>query len=614
MKKIFAILLVIGLLAGCARQLPQISDPQPQQSQNGDQQPQNQQATTATAPQVDVSELFSDRDYRTEYEKYATVTLNGSTATCDSNAVRIDGSTVTVTDEGTYILTGTLQGMVIVDAEKTDKVQLVLQNADITNSAGAPLYIRQADKVFITLAETTDNTLTAGESFTQLDDNNIDGALFSKADLTFNGFGKLYIQSPGGHGIVCKDSLRFTGSPYLNITSANHAMEANDEICMDGGSFELTAGKDGLHCEHDEDPSLGYIYVRNGRLLITSEGDGISAGAWFYAQGGEYEIFAGGGSKNGSKQSSDNWGGFAGPGGSYIKPGKGQRPQGGQMPQDSQMPQTQQTTDDSTSMKAIKAGTWLTVKDGVFTLNSADDGLHSNGGMDISGGGIHILSGDDGIHAEQTLTVSKGDILVKESYEALEALHIYIHDGVLELNASDDGINAAGGTDQSGLGGRDQWGGKGGFGGGKGGFGSGNGSILIAGGQVKVTASGDAIDANGTLEITGGQTILSGPTRGDTAVLDYDRSGTISGGTFLGTGGTGMAQTLSGTNQGVLSVRVSNQTAGTTVTVTDSSGKTLFTHTPELDYALVIFSSPDVQKGASYTLTLGNATQTLTAK
>lgn len=613
MKKIFAILLVIGLMAGCARQLPQVVEPQPQQSQNGEQLPQNQQTATATAPQVDVLELFSDRDYRTEYDKFATVTLNGSTATSDSNAVRIDGSTVTVTDEGTYVLTGTLQGMVIVDAEKTDKIQLVLQNADITNSAGAPLYIRQADKVFITLAETTENTLTAGESFTQLDDNNIDGALFSKADLTFNGFGKLQIQSPGGHGIVCKDSLHFTGSCNMNITSAEHAIEANDEICMDGGSLELTAGKDGLHCENDEDATLGYIYVRNGRLLITCEGDGISAGSWFYAHGGEYKIFAGGGSQNGSKQSSDNWGAFPDTWGG-MKPGKGQRPQDGQMPQmpqGGQMSQTQQTTDDSTSMKAIKAGTWLTVKAGVFTLDSADDGLHSDGGMDISGGSIGVLSGDDGLHAEESLTVTGGSILVKESYEALEALQINIHDGVLELNATDDGINAAGGTDQSGLGGRDQWGGGRG---GKGGFGSGNGSILVAGGQVKVTASGDAIDSNGTLEITGGSITVCGPTRGDTAVLDYDRSGTISGGTFLGTGGAGMAQTLSGTNQGVLSVRVNNQTAGTTLTITDAAGNVLLTHTPELDYALVVFSSPDVQKGASYTLTLGQTSQTLTAK
>ena len=606
MKKTLAFILAVGLLAGCTQQpLPNVS--QPQQTQP--QQTQNLQAVTQ-APQVDTLKLFSDRDYRTEYDKFATITLSGNTASCDSNGVRIDGSTVTITDEGTYVLSGQLEGMVIVDAGKEDKIQLVLQNAEIANPNGAPFYIRQADKVFITLAEQSKNTLTAGENFVRLDDNNIDGAVFSKADLTFNGQGKLYIQSPGGHGIVCKDSLRITGSPYFNITAVSHAMEANDEICIDGGGFELTAGKDGLHCENEEDAALGYIYVRNGRLLITSEGDGISAGAWFYSHGGEYEIFAGGGSKNGGKQASDSWGAFPSFGGG-MRPGKGQRPQGGQQPQwpqNGQMPQ--QTTQDSTGRKAIKAGTWLTVKGGVFTLDSADDGLHSDGGMDISGGMIGVLSGDDGIHAEQTLTVAGGDILVKESYEALEALHIHIQDGKLELHASDDGINAAGGIDGSGFGGADQFGGKGG----RGGFGGGNGSILIAGGEVSVTASGDGIDANGTLQITGGTVTVCGPTRGDTAVLDYDRSGTITGGTFLGTGSTMMAQTLSGTNQGVVSMKVNNQAGGTPLTLTDSAGNTLIHHTPALDYAMVIFSSPALVKGETYTLALGDNTWQVTAK
>ena len=593
MKKVFALLLAFGLLAGCAQQ-PPTDDPQPQPTQM--QTPQ----ITTDAPRVDVQSLFSDRDYRTDYDKFATVTLNGSTAVSDSNAVRIDGSTVTITDEGTYVLTGKLDGMVIVEADKEDKTQLVLQNAEITNPNGAPLYIRQADKVFVTLADETENTLTAGESFAQLDDSNIDGAVFSKADLTFNGLGKLTVSSPAGHGIVCKDSLRFTGGSYA-VTSAAHAIAAKDELCVHGGSYTVAAGKDGIHCENSEDAALGYLYIKDGAFDITAEGDGISAAAWLRCDGGSYQIVTGGGSKNGSKQSSDNWGGFGGGGKRPGKPG---------MPQVQPMAYTSETAD-STSIKGLKAGTWLTVNAGSFQLDCADDALHSNGGMDITGGSLQLSSGDDGIHAEQTLTVNGGDMTVTESYEGLEALHIKIYSGNIKLKASDDGLNAAGGTDESGFGGRDQWGGGKG---GRGGFGSGNGSILIAGGALDITASGDAIDANGTLEITGGKTLLSGPTRGDTAVLDYDRSGIISGGEFLGTGGTMMAQTLSGTDQGVISLRVNQAPAGTTLQITDSAGDPLCSHTPQLDYAMVIFSSPDVKKGETYTVTLGNATQTVTAK
>lgn len=598
MKKVLSLLLAFMLLAGCTQQ-PPADDPQPQPTQKDDLQ------ITTEAPQVDVQSLFSDRDYRTDYEKFATVTLNGSTAASDSNAVRIEGSTITITDEGTYVLTGKLDGMVIVDADKEDKTQLVLQNAQITNSAGAPLYIRQADKVFVTLAEKTENTLIAGESFAQLDDNNIDGTVFSKADLTFNGLGKLAVSSPAGHGIVCKDSLRFTGGSYT-VTSAAHAIAAKDELCIHGGSFVVAAGKDGIHCENNEDAALGYLYIKDGAFDITAEGDGISAAAWLRTDGGSYQIVAGGGSKNGSKQSSDNWGGFGG----------GKRPGKPGTAQVQPMAHTPETTD-STSIKGLKAGTWLTVNAGSFQLDTADDALHCNGGMDITGGSLQLSSGDDGIHAEQTLTVIGGNITISESYEGLEALHIKIYSGNIKLKASDDGINAAGGTDESGFGGRDQWsGGKGGFGGkgGRGGFGSGNGSILIAGGELDITASGDAIDSNGTLEITGGQTLLSGPTRGDTAVLDYDRSGTISGGVFLGTGGAGMAQTLTGTSQGVIALRVNNQPANTQITVTDSTGNVICSHAPALECALILFSSPDVQKGETYTVTMGTQTQTVTAK
>ena len=133
MKKIFAFLLALGLLAGCTQHSrPDTTQPtQPQQTQKP-------QAVTQ-APQVDVLTLFSDRDYKTEYDKFVTVTLAGNTASCDSNAVRINGSTVTITDEGTYVLSGQLDGMVIVDAGKDDKTQLVLQNVQINNPIGAPL-------------------------------------------------------------------------------------------------------------------------------------------------------------------------------------------------------------------------------------------------------------------------------------------------------------------------------------------------------------------------------------------------------------------------------------------------------------------------------------------
>ena len=245
-------------------------------------------------------------------------------------------------------------------------------------------------------------------------------------------------------------------------------------------------------------------------------------------------------------------------------------------------------------------------------MDSADDAVHSNASITVNGGIFEIASGDDALHADETLTVTAGTINITESYEGLEALHVSVQGGDITLVASDDGLNAAGGTDSSGLtGGRDGMfgGGPGGMGGGPGGGGgmsSSNGSITISGGTLHIQASGDGIDANGSLTISGGYTVVVGPTQGDTATLDYDTTAVITGGTFIGTGASGMAQTFSDQEQGVVSVNVGNQAAGTTVTLADQSGNTLITYTPELSFAVVILSSPDLVSGETYTMTVGS--------
>ena len=112
--------------------------------------------------------------------------------------------------------------------------------------------------------------------------------------------------------------------------------------------------------------------------------------------------------------------------------------------------------------------------------------------------------------------------------------------------------------------------------------------------------------ANGTLEISGGHTTVVGPTQGDTATLDYDKTGVITGGTFIGTGSTMMAQSFSDSTQGVVALKAGNQPAGTEIILQDANGNTLISHKPELDFAVVILSSPDVNKGESYTVTIGS--------
>lgn len=594
MKKIVAFFGVLLLLTGCSRETAK--DTSIAQTPAKD-----------ISIQTDTTDLFSNRDYQTDYENYATISLAGTTASCDSDAVQIDGSTVTITDEGTYVLTGSFDdGQIIVSADKTDKTQLVLDGVDIHSETSAPIYILQADKVFLTLQG--ENHLSNGGSFEAIDENSIDSVIFSKEDLSLNGTGGLSIASPAGHGIVSKDELTVTGGVY-EITTASHGMTGKDNICIDGGSFQIAAGKDGIHAENSDDETLGFVFIQSGDFTVSAEGDGISAGAWMEIQGGTYDITTGGGSENGQTQQSENWGGMGGRPGGMMPGGMGGRP-GRTMEFQTA---TDDASEDSTSIKGIKAGGDLVISGGTFTIDSADDGIHSNSNLSVSGGSFSVATGDDGFHADNTLQITDGDVEITESYEGLEGLHILFSGGTVNLTATDDGLNAAGGTDQSGMGGRDQFGRPGGGMGG--GMGAGNGSITISGGSLQVNASGDGIDANGSLLITGGNTVVSGPTQGDTATLDYDTSATITGGTFIGTGASGMAQTFSESQQGVIALSMGGSvSAGTTITITEEDGKQLLSHAPELNFAVLIVSTPDMVKGESYTVTVGELSGTFEAE
>ncbi|MBE5956376.1 MAG: carbohydrate-binding domain-containing protein [Lachnospiraceae bacterium] len=556
-------------------------------------------------------ELFSKRDFETDYDEStsAVILLNGDSAQCDSGAVHIDGTTITIKDEGTYIVRGTLEnGMLVVDAAKEDKTQIVLEGASIHSEIGAPLYIKQADKVFLTMAKESQNSLSNGGEFKQTDDNNVDAAVFSKEDLTLNGEGSLTVTSPGGHGILSKDELTVTGGSYV-IQCASSGISGKDNVCVADGTFLITAGKDGIHAEHDEDESLGFVYLADGNYNISAQGDGISSSAGMTIEDGTYTIVTGGGSGNAEKKTSSDWGNFMGGG----RPGMdGKRPDGS-FPSRNDLTQTDDIADsaeDSTSIKGIKATLEIVINGGTFSIDSADDGVHSNADITVNNGSFDIATGDDGFHADDTLTVAGGTIGITESYEGLEGLHVLVSGGSIDLVASDDGFNAAGGTDASGMGGfrgDDNFGGRGGMGGPGAMGGSSDGTIVISGGTVRINASGDGIDANGSLTISGGTTFVSGPFSGDTATLDYDTSAVITGGTFIGTGAAGMAQTFSGSEQGVIAVNAGSHEAGTKITLEDKDGNVIMTHEAKLSFAVVILSSPDIISGESYKITVGDA-------
>lgn len=569
---------------------------------------QTVQVTDASFNNSD-ADMFSDRDFEVGYDESSCVNivLSGDSVTATSDSVKISGSTVTLTEEAEYVLSGELNdGSVIVNAQDNSKLHLVFNGVNINSSDSAPLNIINADKVFVTLVEGTQNTLSNGGTFKTTDESNIDGVVFSKSDITFNGSGSLEVTSPAGNGIVGKDDLVITSGNYT-VNCASHGLDANNSVRIANANITVDSGKDGIHCENSEDGELGYVYFSSGAFKTESEGDGISASNYVHIKDGSFDILTGGGSENGSKQSSDNYGGFMGGGYGGMDIG-GPNGMGGMNRPMSFTDATSDTdtyTDESTSMKGIKSSGSMLIENGEFNINSADDAVHSNLSVTVNGGTFQIASGDDGFHADENLTIYSGVINITECYEGLEALNVNVAGGDIKLKATDDGLNAAGGTDSSGTGGRggDMFGGHGGM---MGGNGSSNGSVVISGGTLYINSSGDGIDANGTLEITGGYTTVVGPTQGDTATLDYDKSATISGGTFIGTGASGMAQTFSQSSQGVISLSVGNQSAGTIINLKDSDGATMLTYSPELSFAVLIISSPDIVSGETYAVEIGS--------
>ncbi len=515
----------------------------------------------ANAVRYVTSDVFTERDRDAAYENAVTVTLNGGSASCGDDGVSIDGSTVNIVKAGVYLLTGRLTGQVAVAVGENDKVQIVLSGAAITAKDGAAILVTSADKVFLTLAAGTENTLTS----TALSDDSIDGVIFSKEDLTIGGSGALTVTSPN-HGIVCKDDLKITGGT-LTVTAAGHGIDANDSADITGAVLNVTAERDGIHVENTEEADKGFFYMESGTVTVTAGTDGVSASSYAQIDGGVLTVTAGGGAANAEQKVK------------MTRPG-------------------QQTTETSSSVsaKGLKAGAAISVTGGSLTFDTADDALHANGNIDISGGVIEAATGDDGIHADDTLTVTAGSAEITESYEGLEAQVICINGGDIRIKASDDGLNAAGGTDGSGM--------QGPFGENFGG--DSDASITIAGGKLVIDSDGDGVDANGTVAVTGGVTLVSGATNNGNAALDYDGAAYVTGGVFIATGMSGMAQNFSSASeQASVIAAISAQQGGTSVALVDGSGKVIACFTPEKSYNCVLFSSPDITAGGSYTVMVG---------
>lgn len=561
--------LALNLLAGCssATQSVQSSASSTTTSTSASTVATNVAQTSATTgSKIGEEDLDSSWDEATATK----IALSGTSATIDgSGAISEDGG-VTITAAGTYVLSGTLtQGQIVVNAAATDLVRIVLNGVEITNSNGAAIYGEQSKKIVLILAEGTTNTITDGTNYV-FEDASTDepnATLFSKDDLTINGTGSLNVEANYLNGIIAKDDLVIV-SGTIFVDAVNNGIRGRDSLTIADGDITVVAGNDGLQSNNSTDTTKGWIELLGGNYTITSVHDAIQAETTLTITGGEYDILAGGGATSAKTTTSAN--------------------------NQSTTTDSEDTTS-STSYKGIKAGGNILVEGGDFTIDSADDAVHSNANVTITSGTFAIATGDDGVHADAALTISDGTINIAQSYEGLEGSSITITGGVIDLVASDDGINVAGGSDGETT--------AGGFG--KDSFTS-NSDIFIdiQGGTLNIDAGGDGIDSNSNVTMSGGTVTVSGPTSNGDGALDYDGTFSMTGGTLIAAGSSGMVQAPStSSTQASLSLYfTSTQAANSKVELKNSNGETLATYSPSKEFQSIVISAQGMEDGSTYSV------------
>ncbi|MFR2587638.1 MAG: carbohydrate-binding domain-containing protein [Adlercreutzia equolifaciens] len=426
-------------------------------------QAQGDNGTTGTTGEVDWASLidipgmdfaYSDRDKDASYDvaSATNIALSGQGATVSGEGAAVEGATVTISAAGTYAVTGELTaGSLVVNAGDQDKVQIVLSGASIRNEAGPALNIQQADKVFVTLADGTQNTLADGASYELVEgEDEPNAALYSKADLTINGTGALSVEGNYRHGVNSKDDLVVTGGA-ITVVAKEDGLRGKDCVKVADGSFAITAGGDGVKSSNDEDPTRGFVsidggtftvtgceegieaqevIVNNGELNITASDDGINA-AVAERDSNDATIDASGdaGSTVGQDDHAGDQGGEGqgdGGQGADAQNGRGgQRPELPEGVEPGQMPDGEQGGGFGARDGRGGAGgpmganasedCLIQINGGVVAINAGGDAVDSNGYVEVTGGelvGASSGAGDSALDYEYGATVTGGTVIL----------------------------------------------------------------------------------------------------------------------------------------------------------------------------------------------------------
>ena len=589
-------------LAEGATEGEEISDRSSKGSKSSDN---TSSGSTVKTSAIDVDDQFSKRDLDPSYDasEAETITLSETAITASGSGATVGNTSsgapnVTISKAGVYVVSGTLSaGQIVVDAGDDDKVQLVLSGVTMTNSDSACIYVKNADKVFVTLADGTTNTLSdTGAEFVQEDeDTNVDGVIYARDDIVFNGSGTLNVTAKTKHAIVGKDDLKVTGGTY-NITAAAKGISANDSIRIKAGTFTIDSEDDALHTSNGDEEGRGYIYIEDGTFDLSTRDDGIHAETDLLIRGGKINV----------KESYEGIEGYT-----------------------------------------------ITVDGGEISIVASDDGMNAAGGSNSGGkggfGGNFDGNSDGNFQG-------KGDFGGKKNTDDSNGSGASTDESDSSWDGRQGGRGGKGGRGQmpdfqngempelpnggqmpdfqngerpempdgempdmqNGNGGGFPGGNGGNFPGGGGGMmmdADENAVIVINDGTIYINANGDGLDSNGYLTVNGGVIYVDGPTNNGNGALDSGLGLTVNGGTVIAVGSSGMAEGFgsSSTQKNFKYDFGSAQSGGTELELLDSTGTAIFKYTPSKQYSSVVFSSADLKEG-TYTVKAGSTEGSVTVK
>ncbi len=570
------------------------------------------------------------------------ITFSGTTATItnpfESSGVStaVSGGNVVVTStiadpEISYVLSGiTTEGSFKLYSD--NKFALILNGTGILNDDGPAINIQSGKKATVTVVGGTTNKLVDGTTYAAGDEDQ-KGTFFSEGQLVFGGTGELFVTGKNKHAICSDDYIAVTNGNITIASAASDGIHANDYFKMEGGVLTVTSSGDGIEAEE------GYVEIAGGTIAVTSAEDGITASydgtdvtilPYVTVSGGTVAVntsgekgdaissegdvildtdgnitlsVSGNGSK-GIKTAGDftltkgivkittTGAAFYDTGDADIAAPAGINCDGNFTMENG----TLEIASSGAGGKGITTDGVLTVNDGsigitasgtAFTYNresSEAKGIKSDGAVIINGGTITIAATDDGIKSETSIRVNGGNVVVSKSTEGIEGPEIIFNNGNVSVASSDDAVNATKGT-----------GGE-----------SADGSLLtFAGGVISLNSSGgDAVDSNGNIVMTGGTVIVQGPPSSPEVALDCNGTFRISGGVLIASGpnaGQMIEATSTSSEQYTALIRINgNVSANTLFNVQDASGNSLVTYAPVRSAYYFVFSSPDLESGATY--------------